>query len=154
MPANPGKSRSAEKQKKKRAAAQQVRKEKMARARARAEAEQAEAANAPQEELEPQPFPSAQGEKEVDFDALDKGNDEIKALIKKKALDDAEKKARELAKRFPRHSDGLQRLAEIQIARGDKAKALETLREALKRPNDGDEEVADEIEAAIAKLSK
>jgi len=149
MPANPGKNRSAEKQKKKRAAAQQARKSRVMAQKAReAAAPKPEVEEAP-EGAAPHPFGATE---EVDFDALDEANEEITGLIKKKKLDDAETKARALSEKFPRHSDGLQRLAEIHEKRGDKKKALEALREAAKRPNDGDEEVAEEIEKAIARL--
>ncbi len=147
MPANPGRNRSAEKQKKKRAAAQQARKVKTAAAKARDAKLAAETPETP-EGAAPHPFASA----EIDYDAIDAANDEIRGLVKKKKLDDAEKKARELAAKFPGFSDGLQRLAEVHEARGDKAKALEALREALKRPNEGDEEAHEEIERAIARL--
>jgi hypothetical protein len=149
MPAHPGKNRSAEKQKKKRAAAQQARKSRMI----------AQAARDARLSAEAQAADAAQGDDgplgqtaEVDVDALDAANDEIAALIKKKKLDEAEEKATALAARFPRHSDGLQRLAEVLEKRGDKAGALEALRDAAKRPNDGDEEVADEIAEAIRRL--
>lgn len=149
MPANPGNKRNAEKQKKKRAAAQQARKSRMIAQKAR----DARAAVAPEEEVPegavPHPFADTE---EVDFDALDAANAEIAALLKKKKLDEAETKARELAAKFPRHSDGLQRLAEVLERLGDKAGALAALREAAKRPNDGDDEVAEEIAAAIEKL--
>jgi tetratricopeptide (TPR) repeat protein len=94
------------------------------------------------------PFATA----EVDFDAIDEANAEIATLIKKKKLDDAEKKARALASKYPRLSDGLQRLAEIHEKRGDKAKAIAALKEAQARPNDGDEEAAEEIAAALRRL--
>lgn len=94
------------------------------------------------------PFATA----EVDYDALDEANEEIAALIKKKKLDEAEKKARELASKYPRMSDGLQRLAEVHEKRGDKAKAIAALKEAQGRPNDGDEEAAEEIAAALQRL--
>jgi tetratricopeptide (TPR) repeat protein len=152
MPANPGKSRNAEKQKKKRAAAQQLRKEQQKKARARAEAEAAEQAAAPPpEDLGPQPFTET-GRGNVDYDAIDESNEEIRKLIKSKKLDEAEKKARELARKFPRQSDGLQRLAEVHEKRGDKDKAIAALKEARARPNDGDEEAAEEIDAALARL--
>lgn len=149
MPANPGKNRSAEKQKKKRAAAQQARKSRMIAQKARDARAAATAVEEVPEGAAPHPFGATE---EVDFDALDEANEEIAELIKKKKLDEAEKKARELAAKFPRHSDGLQRLAEVFEKRGDKAKALEALREAAKRPNDGDEEVAADIEKAIKRL--
>ncbi|MBI2388541.1 MAG: hypothetical protein HYV09_02895 [Deltaproteobacteria bacterium] len=149
MPANPGKNRSAEKQKKKRAAAQQARKARTVAQKARDARLAAAAETEVPEGAAPHPFAESG---EVDYDALDEANEEIAKLIKKKSFDDAEKKARELADRFPRHSDGLQRLAEIHERRGDKKKALEVLREAVKRPNDGDEEVTAEIEGAIRRL--
>lgn len=156
MPANPGKSRTAEKQKKKRAAAQQVRKEQQKKARARAEAQAAEQAESPQlpgaeGDLGPQPFTET-GRGNVDYDAIDESNAEIHKLIKSKKLDEAEKKARELARKFPRQSDGLQRLAEIHEKRGDKDKAIAALKEARARPNDGDEEVFEDIDEAITRL--
>lgn len=149
MPANPGKNRSAEKQKKKRAAAQQARKTRVMAQKARDARLAAEAPAAEPEDGEPQPFGDTA---EVDFDALDEANEEIRGLIKKKKLDEAEEKAKALAARFTRHSDGLQRLAEVYEKRGDKAGALVALREAAKRPNDGDEEVAEEIAGAIKRL--
>jgi tetratricopeptide (TPR) repeat protein len=148
MPANPGKNRSAEKQKKKRAAAQQARKVKTAAARARAATAAAEPID---EEAAPHPFAPSTG-REVDYDALDEANEEIKELVKKKKLDDAEKKARALAAEFPEQSDGLQRLAEVLVARGKKAEARAALQEALSRPNEGDSEARAEIEKALAKL--
>ena len=151
MPANPGLKRNSEKQKKKRAAAQTARKARTAALRVR------EAARALAAEAEPEveegaaihPFETD----EVDFDELDKANAEIATLIKKKKLDDAETKARALSEKFPRHSDGLQRLADVLEKRGDKKGALTALKDAQKRPNDGDEEVTEEIAAAIARLS-
>lgn len=147
MPANPGRNRSAEKQKKKRAAAQQARKAKTVAAKAREAKLAGEEPEAP-EGAAPHPFATT----EVDYDAIDAANDEIRGLVKKKKLDEAEKKARELAAKHTGFSDGLQRLAEIHEARGDKAKALAALREALERPNEGDEEAHEEIERAIARL--
>jgi len=96
----------------------------------------------------PHPFAT----EEVDYDAVDEANAEIAGLIKKKKLDDAEKKARELSTKYPRLSDGLQRLAEVHEKRGDKATAIATLKEAQKRPNDGDEEAAEEIAEALKRL--
>ncbi len=153
MPANPGKQRAADKQRKRRAAAQQARKVQMAAQRAR-EAEAAE--NAPAE-LPPGADAADDGKEpfaagEVDYDALDGASSDIQKLVKKKKLDEAEAKARELSLKYPRHSDGLQRLAEVHEARGDKGKAIAALREAAKRPNDGDEEVKDEIEKSLARL--
>jgi hypothetical protein len=148
MPANPGQKRNSEKQKKKRAAAQQQRKARNLAMRAR---EAAKAAEEPEVEEGAAPHPFATDE--VDYDALDEANEEIRKLIKKKNLDEAEKKARELADQFPKLSDGLQRLAEVLEKRGDKKGALAALKEAQKRPNEGDEEAAEEIETAIARLS-
>jgi hypothetical protein len=148
MPANPGQRRNSEKQKKKRAAAQQARKARNAAVRAR---EASRAATEPEADAGAAPHPFAT--EEVDFDELDEDNDAIAYLIKKKKLDEAEEKARALAAKFPRHSDGLQRLAEVLEKRGDKDGALAALKEAQKRPNDGDEEAAEEIAAAIKRLS-
>ena len=149
MPSNPGKNRSAEKQKKKRAAAQQARKSRMIAQKAREVRDAATREEEVPEGAAQHPFEATE---EVDFDALDEANEEIRGLIKKKKLDEAEKKANELAAKFPRHSDGLQRLAEVEEKRGNKAEALRALKDAMKRPNDGDEEVAEEIEKAIKRL--
>ena len=113
--------------------------------------EVARAAAEPEVEEGAAPHPFATDE--VDYDAIDAANSEIAGLIKKKKLDDAEEKARALAAKFPRHSDGLQRLAEVLEKRGDKKGAVAALKEAQGRPNDGDEEAAEEIAAAIARLS-
>ncbi|MGZ3418270.1 MAG: tetratricopeptide repeat protein [Polyangiales bacterium] len=152
MPANPGKSRTAEKQKKKRAAAQQLRQEAQKKARARAAAQAKEQAESPPpSDLGPQPFTET-GRGNVDYDLLDECNAEIRKLIKNKNLDEAEKKARELAGKFPRYSDGLQRLAEIHEKRGDKDKAIAALKQARTRPNDGDEEVFGDIDEELERL--
>lgn len=149
MPANPGKNRSSEKQKKKRAAAQQARKSRVLAQKARDARAAAEQPEEGLEDGEAQPF----GETgEVDFDELDASNDELRALIRKKRFDEAEEKAKALAARFPRHSDGLQRLAEVYEKQGDKAAAIAALRDAQARPNDGDEEVAEEIAEALKRL--
>lgn len=116
--------------------------------RAREAARPGEAEQEAPEGAAPHPFATA----EVDYDAVDEANDEIASLIKKKRFDDAEKKARELANKYPRLSDGLQRLAEVHEKRGDKAKAIAALKEAQARPNDGDEEAAEEIAAALRRL--
>lgn len=147
MPANPGQRRGSEKQKKKRAAAQQARKARNAALRAR-EVARANAEPEVEEGAAPHPFATA----EVDYDAVDEANDEIAGLLKKKKLDEAEEKARALSDRFPSISDGLQRLAEVLEKRGDKKGALAALKEAQKRPNEGDEEAAEEIAAAIKRL--
>ncbi len=148
MPANPGQRRGSEKQKKKRAAAQQARKARNAALKSR-EVARANAEPEVEEGAAPHPFATD----EVDYDAVDEANEEIGKLLKKKKLDEAEEKARELAAKFPSISDGLQRLAEVLEKRGDKKGALAALQEAQKRPNEGDEEAADEIAAAIARLS-
>lgn len=152
MPANPGSKRNSEKQKKKRAAAQTERKARTASLRAREIAKAAAAETEPEVEEGAAAHPFATTD-EVDFDALDKANAEIEKLIKKKKFDEAEEKARELSDNFPRHSDGLQRLADVLEKQGDTKGALAALKDAQKRPNDGDEEVAEEIAAAIARLS-
>lgn len=113
--------------------------------------EAARAATEPEVEEGAAPHPFATDE--VDYDAIDEANESIAKLIKKKNLDEAEKKARELAEKFPTISDGLQRLAEVLEKRGDKKGALAALKEAQKRPNEGDEEAAAEIAAAIERLS-
>jgi len=148
MPANPGQRRTSEKQKKKRAAAQHQRKARNAAMKARETSRPAEAEQDVPEGAAPHPFAT----EEVDYDALDKANAEIASLIKKKKLEEAEKKARELASQYPRLSDGLQRLADVHEKRGDKAKAIAALKEAQGRPNDGDEEAAEEIAAALRRL--
>jgi tetratricopeptide (TPR) repeat protein len=148
MPANPGQRRSSEKAKKKRAAAQHQRKARNAAMKAREASRPAEAEQEAPDGAAPHPFAT----EEVDFDALDEANAEIATLIKKKKLDDAEKKARELSTKYPRLSDGLQRLAEVHEKRGEKDKAIAALKEAQKRPNDGDEEAAEEIAASLKRL--
>jgi len=68
----------------------------------------------------------------ADFsDGLDEASNGVVALIKAGKLDEAEKAARDLQVNFPEVIDGIERLAMVYEARGDKKQAAIHYREAL-----------------------
>ena len=67
---------------------------------------------------------------EADIDILDMLSNRVADLINEGELDEAEKVCHELLSRYPDQIDGIDRLAEVYEARGDKKKAAEYFRKA------------------------
>lgn len=67
---------------------------------------------------------------EADIDDLDMLSNSVADLINKGELDEAEKVCYELLSRYPAQIDGIDRLAEVYEARGEKKKAAEYFRKA------------------------
>jgi tetratricopeptide (TPR) repeat protein len=61
----------------------------------------------------------------VEVDDLDDLSNSVVDLIKEKKFDEAEKVCHELSKRYPDQVDGIERLAMVYEARGEKEKAVE-----------------------------
>jgi hypothetical protein len=155
MPANPGQKRNQERKKQRRDAAQKARRAANAAAAARAPKVDPEAEAAAREAMEAEDGPAVfvdERGRAIDFDDLDDRNDAIEEAVKKKKLDEAEKLANELSKRFPDHSDGLLHLAKLHELRGDLGKARAALKLAATRKNPGDEEILQTIARERARL--
>ena len=67
---------------------------------------------------------------EADIDDLDMLSNSVADLIDEDKLDEAEKVCHELLSRYPGQIDGIDRLAEVYEARGNKKKAAEYFRKA------------------------
>jgi tetratricopeptide (TPR) repeat protein len=67
---------------------------------------------------------------EADIDNLDMLSNRVADLINEGELDEAEKVCHELLSRYPDQIDGIDRLAEVYVARDDKKKAAEYFRKA------------------------
>lgn len=61
---------------------------------------------------------------------LDELDNQITDLLREERYDEAEQTADQLSEEYPQDPDGLERLAEIYAARGDKKKAARTFRQA------------------------
>jgi tetratricopeptide (TPR) repeat protein len=61
----------------------------------------------------------------VEVDDIDDLSNSVVDLIKEKKFDEAEKVCHELSKRYPDQVDGIERLAMVYEARGEKEKAAE-----------------------------
>jgi len=66
-----------------------------------------------------------------DDDGLDEASNRVVDLVHDGQLDEAEQAARDLLVRYPDVHDGLERLAMVYEARGDRAQAAEYYRKAL-----------------------
>jgi len=66
----------------------------------------------------------------VEEDGLDDASNAVIDLINAGRLDDAEHAAQDLLERYPEVHDGLERLAMVAAARGDRARAAEYYRQA------------------------
>lgn len=66
----------------------------------------------------------------ADLDDLDKLSNSVLELIEESRLDEAEDVCRDLLARYPDQIDGLDRLAQVYEARGDRKKAAEYYRKA------------------------
>lgn len=66
----------------------------------------------------------------ADLDDLDMLSNSVVDLIKEGRLDEAEEACHELLSRYPDQIDGIDRLAEVYEARGEKKKAAEYYRKA------------------------
>lgn len=67
---------------------------------------------------------------EADIDNLDMLSNRVADLSNEGELDEAEKVCHELLSRYPDQIDGIDRLAEVYVALGDKKKAAEYFRKA------------------------
>ena len=93
----------------------------------REEAAAAEHAAARAREVEPAAAPF---EILSDDDGLDEASNVVIDLIDAGRLDEAEHAAQDLLERYPQAHDGLERLAMVAAARGDRARAAEYYRKA------------------------
>jgi hypothetical protein len=66
----------------------------------------------------------------LDDDGLDEASNGVIDMIHAGRLDDAEHAAQDLLERYPEVHDGLERLAMVAAARGDRARAAEYYRKA------------------------
>jgi len=78
-------------------------------------------------------------------DGLDEASNVVIDLLDAGRLDEAEQAAQELLKRYPEVHDGLERVAMVAVARGDRARAAEYYRKAADfvraRPDSYDQEM-------------
>lgn len=90
-------------------------------------------------------------------DDLDELSNSVLDLIKQGELDEAEARSRELLRRYPDVIDGLDRLARVYEARGDRAKAASYHRQAAHFADtheDFDPEIAIDHRAAADRLER
>ena len=66
----------------------------------------------------------------ADLDDLDMLSNSVVDLIKEGRLDEAQRTCKELMTRYPDQIDGIERLAQVYEARGDKKRAAEYYRKA------------------------
>ncbi|GAC1540220.1 MAG: hypothetical protein NVS3B10_04910 [Polyangiales bacterium] len=150
MPANPGAKRATEKKNRKRPAAQLARKQATERARSRATPlGEDDVVDATVGVAADGPFG---GTRPDDFDDLDRLAVELKAALKAKKLDLAERKAAEMVRRFPREPDGWQGFAGIAEARGDLKRALAEMERAAERAPTDDVGTRQEIDKQLVRL--
>ncbi|MFQ5700146.1 MAG: SEC-C metal-binding domain-containing protein [Myxococcota bacterium] len=93
------------------------------------QAEQAAARTAPQPETRPRP-PWEPNEADSEFEELVRLSNRVPELIEQGHLDEAEQASRELLRRFPEVSDGIERLGHVHEARGDIENAVAHYRKA------------------------
>ena len=93
------------------------------------QAEQAAARTAPQPETRPRPLWEPD-EADCEFEELVRLSNRVPELIEQGHLDEAEQASRELLRRFPEVSDGIERLGHVHEARGDLEKAVAHYRKA------------------------
>jgi tetratricopeptide (TPR) repeat protein len=67
---------------------------------------------------------------DADYDGLDEASNRVIDLIDAGRLDEAEQGARDLLEKYPNVHDGLERLAMVYAARGDRPRAAEYYRKA------------------------
>jgi tetratricopeptide (TPR) repeat protein len=92
----------------------------------------------------------------VEYDDLDDLSNRAVDLVRAGDLDEAEKVARELLRRYPDQVDGIERLAMVHEARGDREKAAEWYRKAthFAESHEGfDPEVAEDFRQQAEQLA-
>jgi len=95
-----------------------------------------DAASQERKRLLEQPVPVEQFEAELN--QLDELSNRVEDLIRQGSLEQAERLAHELLRRFPDQLDGLESLARVLDARGDIAKAAEYYKKAALFAEQGD----------------
>jgi tetratricopeptide (TPR) repeat protein len=91
-------------------------------------------------------------------DGLDEASNVVIDLIDAGRLDEAERAAQDLLERYPEVHDGLERVAMVAAARGDRARAAEYYRRAADfvhaRPDDYDAEMEMYLREKAAEFSR
>lgn len=100
--------------------------------------EQAAARTAAQPETHPRPLGEPDPH-DCRFEELVRLSNRVPELIEQGHLDEAEQASRELLRRFPEVSDGIERLGHVHEARGEIEKAVAHYRRAAAFIRDGDD---------------
>jgi len=86
-----------------------------------------------------------------EYDGLDEASNRVIDLIHAGRLDEAEQDAKELLKKYPEVHDGLERLAMVYAARGDRPRAAEYYRKAADFVHDRADQYDPEMEMYLRK---
>jgi len=86
-----------------------------------------------------------------DYDGLDEASNRVIDLIHAGRLDEAEQDAKELLKKYPQVHDGLERLAMVYAARGDRPRAAEYYRKAADFVHDRADQYDPDMEMYLRK---
>jgi tetratricopeptide (TPR) repeat protein len=86
-----------------------------------------------------------------DYDGLDEASNRVIDLIDAGRLDEAEQAAKELLEKYPNVHDGLERLAMVYAARGDRPRAAEYYRKTADFVHDRADQYGPKMEIYLRK---